>query len=105
MTEPTQSGIRSHFLRQRFLQGLMAAVALLCLMPAPGVLAQGPPINAEKAAKEGTIWGGLIFATDVPPLERRPPPGEFPDLPRRLARVFPYKHYEVLGEHNQVIFR
>jgi hypothetical protein len=64
-----------------------------------------PPISAEKAAKEGTIWGGLIFASDVPPPERRPPPGEFPDLPRRLARVFPYKHYEVLGEHNQVIFR
>lgn len=66
-----------------------------------------PAAATEKSpAREGTIWGGLIFATDAPPPpQRRMPPGAFPDLPRRLARVFPYKHFEVLGEHDQVIFR
>jgi hypothetical protein len=95
-------------LSRRGVLRLALAMALLLLMLAPVAHAQGPmppPIAAERAAKEGMIWGGLIFASDVPPPERRPPPGEFPDLPRRLAHVFPYQHYEVLGEHNQVIFR
>jgi hypothetical protein len=108
MTEAATNGRKALFSKRGWRRILVLGTAVLWgLLPAKSALAQAPmvAISAEKAAKDGSIWGGLIYGSDVPPAERRTPSGEFPDLPRRLARVFPYKHYEVLGEHNQVIFR
>ncbi len=108
MTEAATTG-RTALLSKRGCRQILVlgAVALMSLLPLGRSMAQAPvvAISAEKAAKDGSVWGGLVYGSDVPPAERRTPSGEFPDLPRRLARVFPYKHYEVLGEHNQVIFR
>lgn len=79
---------------------------------AASCVAQGPaqspiaPISADKAAKDGSVWGALVFASnargskaDVKPSE------EFPDLARRLGKVFPYTNFEVVGQHTQVVFR
>ncbi len=33
------------------------------------------------------------------------PPANLKDLPQRLAKVFPYQHYEILGQHLQDVFR
>jgi hypothetical protein len=108
MTEAATTGSKALFAKRGRRQKLvLAAAILLGILSVDHTTAQVPvaAVSADKAAKDGSIWGGLIYGSDVPPVERRTPSGEFPDLPRRLARVFPYKHYEVLGEHNQVIFR
>lgn len=92
--------------RQGWLQRSMAAVMLFFVLGCEMMAhADSPEVTADKAEKEGSVWGGLIYASDFPPLERHPPSQEFPDLTRRLARVFPYRFFDVLGEHTQVIFR
>jgi hypothetical protein len=65
----------------------------------------GTPVSAEKAAKDGRVWGALVFASDTKPDEAQQAPAEFPDLGKRLGKVFPQKHFTVLGEHSQAIFR
>src|SRR3954470_20732183 len=62
-------------------------------------------ISAEKAAKDGSVWGALVFASNGK--EARPAASadaakalqDFPDLPKRLGKVFPYTNFEVLGQH------
>jgi hypothetical protein len=68
--------------------------------------AQQPPISADKAAKDGNVWGALVYASNAPkPAVEVKGPVDFPDLAERLGKVFPYKNFEVLGQHNQVVFR
>lgn len=68
--------------------------------PAPG-------ISADQAAKDGQVWGALVYGSPKAPEGKAAVPtyAEFPDLTQRLGKVFPYKHFEVLGQHNQVVFR
>lgn len=73
--------------------------------------AQGQPpsvVSSVKHATEGHVWGALIFATnDATQLTgaKEPIHAELPRLNERLAKVFPFKHFEILGQHRQDIFR
>ena len=79
------------------------APCALAQQPAPG---QPPP--ATKPATDGKVWGALIYGTDKASSisgPREQPPESFPDLEKRLGKVFPYKHYQILGQHLQDVFR
>jgi hypothetical protein len=73
--------------------------------------AQGEPpsvVSSVKHATDGHVWGALIFATnDASQLTgaKEPVHAELPKLNERLAKVFPFKHFEILGQHRQDIFR
>lgn len=70
------------------------------------VMAQSTvPVSPASAAKDGVVWGALVYASDNQPADKAAPPAEFPKLTERLAKVFPYKHFQVLGQHSQDIFR
>ena len=82
------------------------------LFCAATVRAQEPPpqavMTSVKHATDGHIWGALIFATNETELltgGKEPEHADLPKLHERLAKVFPYKHFEVLGQHRQDIFR
>lgn len=88
-----------------------AAFSLTAQSPTPTPAASQPPVtppvSADKTAKDGQVWGALIYGTSKAPdgkAEAASPP-EFPDLQKRLGKAFPYKHFEILGQHNQVVFR
>lgn len=71
-------------------------------------LSSGQLITAVKPATDGRVWGALIFATnDATQLTgaREQAPTHLPKLNERLAKVFPFKHFEILGQHQQDIFR
>jgi hypothetical protein len=87
-------------------------LAALCLGQAPGNAAPTPsaPISAEKAAKDGSVWGALIYATNEKGTAQAAKAEaavaeNCPNLAKRLGQVFPYSHFELLGEHTQVVFR
>lgn len=66
-----------------------------------------PAISLEKTARDGQVWGALIYGTSKATEgkgEAASPP-EFPNLQQRLGKAFPYKHFEILGQHSQVVFR
>lgn len=61
-----------------------------------------------KPATDGHVWGALIFAVnDAAQLtgSTEKPPPQLAKLNERLAKVFPFKHFEILGQHRQDIFR
>lgn len=63
---------------------------------------------AVKPATDGQVWGALIFATnDTAQLTgaREQAPASLPRLNERLGKIFPFKHFEILGQHRQDIFR
>ena len=65
-------------------------------------------MNSVKHATDGHVWGALIFATNESELltgGKEPEHADLPKLHERLAKVFPFKHFEVLGQHRQDIFR
>ena len=86
--------------------------ALLLLLPCPSLFAQEKatpqPLPAVKPATEGKVWGALIFASDdaaqlIGTHEKAPAHlGQFNE---RLSKVFGFKHFEILGQHKQDIFR
>lgn len=66
------------------------------------------PLPAVKPATDGRVWGALIFATnDAAQLTgaREQASAQLPKLEERLGKVFPFKHFEILGQHQQDIFR
>lgn len=80
--------------------------------PAGGAGASGAPqvqpLPSVKPATDGRVWGALIFATnDKAQLTgvREQAATTLPNLNERLGKVFPFKHFEVLGQHQQDIFR
>lgn len=97
----------------RLLQALLVGACLLA--STRGASAQGqpaaaggpkPPISADIAAKDGQVWGALVYASTQPKLEgAAAETPEFPDLAKRLGKAFPYTRFEVLGQHSQVVFR
>lgn len=73
-----------------------------------GVLLHAQDTPAAKPATDGRVWGALIFATnDATQLTGAgaQEPSTLPKLNERLAKVFPFKHFEILGQHQQDIFR
>lgn len=66
------------------------------------------PVPAVKPATEGKVWGALIFATnDATQLigSQEKAPAHLGQLNDRLSKVFGSKHFEILGQHQQDIFR
>ncbi|MCB1276820.1 hypothetical protein [Prosthecobacter sp.] len=64
--------------------------------------------TASKPATDGRVWGALVFATnDALKLNggKEQIPAHLPRLNERLAKVFPFQHFEILGQHQQDIFR
>lgn len=86
-------------------------VLLLPLLCTFSSAQEGPaprPLPAVKPATDGRVWGALIFATnDAAQLTgaREQAAAQLPKLDERLAKVFPFKHFEILGQHQQDIFR
>jgi hypothetical protein len=67
-----------------------------------------PPVAAAQHATDGHVWGALIFATNDATQLTGAKEAANVDLPRlneRLGKVFPFKHFEILGQHRQDIFR
>ena len=62
-------------------------------------------VTPKNAATDGHVWGALVYASDVKPEKADPDPEEFPNLHARLGKAFHYKHFSVLGQHNQDVFR
>ena len=93
------------------MKSFLPALTLLFLCATAS--AQEPPaspqsLTAIKPATDGRVWGALIFATnDASQLSgsREQAPAQLPKLNERLAKVFPFKHFEILGQHQQDIFR
>ncbi|MBK8093528.1 MAG: hypothetical protein IPK32_16510 [Verrucomicrobiaceae bacterium] len=80
----------------------------LMLFSSFGAAQQPAPLPAKKPATDGKVWGALIFAVnDASKLTgsaEKAPEGQ-KDLTKRLAKVFPYQHYEILGQHLQDVLR
>lgn len=76
--------------------------------PAPTSAPQPQSLPATKPETDGRVWGALIFATnDASQLTgaREKAATSLPNLNDRLAKVFKFKHFEILGQHHQDIFR
>ncbi|OYW76547.1 MAG: hypothetical protein B7Z37_08475 [Verrucomicrobia bacterium 12-59-8] len=88
------------------MKAFLSVLSLVCFT----VIARAqetPPPSAHHAT-DGHVWGALIFATnDATQLTgaKEEAPASLPKLKERLARVFPFKHFEILGQHRQDIFR
>lgn len=66
------------------------------------------PLPVSKPETDGQVWGALIYGTnDTTQLTgtREKPTTNLPNLNERLGKVFPFKHFEILGQHQQDIFR
>lgn len=81
---------------------------------AKGLMAQAPgkgfsvSPSASAPATDGKVWGGLIYASTAPSandLDGKTLPKGLQDLPQRLNKVFKFTHFELLGQHNQDVFR
>ncbi len=84
---------------------LISCTALTC---AQDLEAPPPIISSAKHATDGHVWGALIFATnDSSQLTgaKEEAHADLPKLDQRLGKVFPFKHFEILGQHRQDIFR
>jgi hypothetical protein len=99
--------------------------SFVILLAAAPAFSQGaaatPPISADRAAKDGSVWGALVLANNEPSKAKATEPKAeaakadaksdataaevCPNLSKRLAKVFPYSHFEIIGQHNQVVFR
>ena len=93
------------------MKSFLPALSLLLLCTAAE--AQQKPVapqslSAVKPATDGRVWGALIFATNNTAQltgAAEQAPTHLPKLNERLAKVFPFKHFEILGQHQQDIFR
>lgn len=84
-------------------------LSTICYLLSTPAFSQSPatPISADKAAKDGQVWGALVYASDKAPeaQTKAEPTPDFPDLAKRLGKVFHYSHFQVLGQHTQMVFR
>lgn len=89
---------------------ILALFLTITLPPMKAQEAEPPPVKplpVVKPATDGKVWGALVYATDgsEAAVSDLKPPKELADLSVRLGKVFPYKRYEILGEHLQDVFR
>lgn len=82
---------------------VLSGTALLWAQPTP------PPSSpATRPATDGKVWGALVYATDSADKLTgvKAEPSKFlPDMDQKLAKVFPWKHFEIVGQHTQDVFR
>lgn len=64
-------------------------------------------LPAAKPATEGKVWGALVYASAKPSGDKpaSQPPKGLEDLSARLAKVFEYPSFDILGQHTQDVFR
>ena len=87
---------------------LTALALFACSGLSPAQEATPVALSSAKHATDGYVWGALIFATnDATQLAgtQEQAPNDLPKLNARLGKVFPFKHFEILGQHQQAIFR
>lgn len=95
----------------RFWAGALAAL-LAGTSWVPCAAQKGKPLTVQpaiiQAATDGKVWGALVYASDSTSntgLPQTDPPKDFKDLSKRLGKAFPFRHFEVIGQHSQDIFR
>ena len=69
---------------------------------------QPPAAATPRPAIDGRVWGALVYATDSAEKltgVKSEPAKLLPDLNDRLGKVFPWAHFEILGQHTQDVFR
>lgn len=62
----------------------------------------------RKPATDGKVWGALIYGSPAgggADVAKGDLPKALQDLPARLGKVFPFSHFELLGQHTQDVFR
>lgn len=87
---------------------LLVWLACSCAVAQDAVPASSGTLPVVKPATEGKVWGALIFATNEASQltgSKEHPPASLPKLNERLSKVFDFKHFEILGQHQQDIFR
>lgn len=92
---------------------LLTAGTLLLLGTAAVSRAQTPPVPAttsptQTPATDGKVWGALVYATDSAEKltgVKADPPAHLKDLETKLGKVFPWKHFEIVGQHTQDVLR
>lgn len=102
---PRQPASPQHLARPRLHR--LGALAALAVLLGTGIVTAQVETTApatKKAATDGHVWGALVYAHNGK-IEKAVPTPEFPDVAERLAKVFPFKSFEVIGQHNQAIFR
>lgn len=81
----------------------VSAVPCLLAQPVP------PPTSPSvRPATDGKVWGALVYATDSADKltgVKSEPTKFLPDMEKKLAKVFPWKHFEIVGQHTQDVFR
>jgi hypothetical protein len=89
-----------------------SVLSLLGLMLGTGLsYSQAPSFSVSPSmvapATDGKVWGGLIYASngEVGGIDKKLLPSGLQDLSQRLAKVFSFAHFELLGHHNQDVFR
>ena len=98
----------SEWRMQRWIRSFLSITVVLAFGLVPSALkAQSslPPISADRAAKDGSVWGALIFASNIKEPKGPTETADFPELSQRLRKVFPFTTFELLGQHTQVVFR
>lgn len=88
------------------LTALFSLVGIACATAQD--VASTPVSPSPKHATDGHVWGALVFATNNADQLTGATVAAHVDLPKlheRLAKVFPFKHFEILGQHRQDIFR
>lgn len=84
---------------------LLLATAMM-LLAAGSVMRAQEPLSVKKPATDGKVWGALIYASKGEAMEvPADVPANLKDLPLRLAKVFPFTRFEIIGQHHQDIFR
>lgn len=91
------------------MKALLPALAFLCCAAFANAQQTAPSVaSATKHATDGHVWGALIFATNNAEQltgTKEQTHSDLPNLNQRLGKVFPFKHFEILGQHRQDIFR
>lgn len=86
----------------------LAAAVPSSAQPAPAPAAAAPASPAIRPATDGKVWGALIYATDAAEkltgIKSESPP-LLPEWDKKLAKVFPWTHFEIVGQHTQDVFR
>lgn len=89
---------------------LISAVALtilVALVPFFAAPAQSNGAGAADAESDATVWGALVFAGDEAPESTAAKGADpiFAGVTERLGKVFTGRHFTLLGQHTQEIFR
>ncbi|MCB1227348.1 MAG: hypothetical protein KDK99_16140 [Verrucomicrobiales bacterium] len=85
---------------------LLAGGASLALAQEPP--SKPRPVGTAVPATDGKVWGALVYAVDdAADLtgSQAAAPKVVGDLAARLGKAFPQRHFEILGDHTQDVFR